>query len=267
MSPASPAFPSPLYSSGPFPSSPDGSGIPLTSFAAKQGHDEGAVVIDSPFLSSSPSDKYQVNLPVPRQGTISPHAIYAKRQYESCYSEMPPPSSAPSSYGRYNSLPISVSMTPSHSFSNPSSPIALGSFPSSPPLFGNRICFISLWAEGMQPLTVPAVASPATVLLPPTLLRMKLRLPSIDDVRSPQTLHGFHGTVTLAAPWASAAECTTKVYANNVCISQESGSLQQVSNSATTTEGLMVQAFLPESPLSRSRWLDASACYFHLFHY
>jgi hypothetical protein len=256
MSPASPAFHSPLYSSGPFPSSPDGSGIPLTSFAAKQDHDGGPVIVDSPFLSSSPSE-YQVDLRSPREGTISPHEIYVGRQHEPCHPETPPPSSAPSSYGRFSSEPAPVYVT-SRSFSNPSSPIAPGSQSPPPSLFGNRICFISLWAEGMQPFTVPTASSTTNVFMPPTVFRMKLHLSSIDDARSPQTLHGFHGTITLAAPWISVAECITKVYANNICISQESGSLQLVSTSGITTDGLMVQAYLPESPLSRSRWLDAS---------
>lgn len=258
MSPASPAFHSPLYSSGPFPSSPDGSGIPLTSFAAKQGHNKSIAFVDSPFLSSSPSDICQVDPRGPREGAISPHAIYARCQQEPYPSETPPPLSAPSSYGRYSSRPTSVGGTLSRSFSNPSSPAAPSAYSSPTLQLGNRICFLSLWAEGMQPFTVPAAATSAAVLLPPTILRMKLRLSSIDDIRSPQTLHGFHATVTLAAPWTSVAECITKVYANNICISQESGNLQLVSTSTTTTEGLMVQAFLPESPLSRSRWLDAT---------
>jgi len=250
MCPASPALHSPLYSSGPFPSSPGNTGIPLTMFATKTCHDGGIAVDNSPFLSSSPSEKYSFEHRVPRQGTISPQSIDSNHYHQS---EIPSPSSTSSNYGRGINQPAPT-FTPLHIFNNgPSSSFTSGV---SPPISRNRICFISLWADGMQPFVVPAATTSPIALQPTTTLRLKLRLSSIDDIRSPQTLHGFHATVTLAAPWSSVAECITKVFANGICISQESGSLQLLSSSTTIAENLMVQAFLPESPLSRSRWLD-----------
>jgi hypothetical protein len=119
----------------------------------------------------------------------------------------------------------------------------------------NRICFLSLWADGMQPFTIPIQHQSAS----PVTLRIRLRLSSIDDVHSPPTLHGFHGAVTLSAPWTCTAHCITKVYPNNICVAEETGLLQVLStNPSQPGASQTVQAFLPESPLSRSRWLDAS---------
>lgn len=128
-------------------------------------------------------------------------------------------------------------------------------------LIDNKLCFVSLWTEGMLPLTVPSdgVPLPAIRPLEPLIVRIRLHLASIDDTHCSPTLHGFQGTVSLASPWQFSAQCITKVYANGACIIDEVGNLQLAASSAPTANGShMVQAFLPESPLSRSRWLDAS---------
>jgi hypothetical protein len=124
----------------------------------------------------------------------------------------------------------------------------------------NKLCFVSLWAEGMLPLTVPSDGVPLAPIRPlePLIIRIRLHLSSIDDPHSPPTLHGFQGTVSLASPWQFSAQCITKVYSNGTCVVDEVGPLQLAASHAPTVNGLhMVQAFLPESPLSRSRWIDA----------
>jgi hypothetical protein len=124
----------------------------------------------------------------------------------------------------------------------------------------NKLCFIALWAEGMLPFSIPSDGHPfsSTRPLESIIVRIRLTLSSIDDNRSPPALHGFQGTVTLASPWQFSAECITKVHTNGVCISEEVGVLQLVASHPPTSDGSrMIQALLPESQLSRCRWLDA----------
>lgn len=136
----------------------------------------------------------------------------------------------------------------------PTSPTHSNPQPTQKHLAANKLCFVALWAEGMLPLTFSSdTLSPTPT---PVVFRIRLHLPSIDDFKCPPTLHGFHGTVSLASPWQFSAQCITKVYASGTCLSEEIGALQLVSSHPDGSQ--MVQAFLPESPLSRSRWLDSS---------
>jgi hypothetical protein len=160
----------------------------------------------------------------------------------------------------------------------PSSPVEQGSDvarifeANSPPLTSNsqrdkkiwtenKICSLALWTEGMLPFTVSsgAVSSNNFSAREPIVFRVRLTLPSIGDLQCPPTLHGFQGTVSLSFPWQFSAQCITKAYTDRVCISEEVGYLQLISSHATNSYGpRMVQALLPESLLSRSRWLDAT---------
>ncbi|KII88561.1 hypothetical protein PLICRDRAFT_41750 [Plicaturopsis crispa FD-325 SS-3] len=128
-----------------------------------------------------------------------------------------------------------------HTYQNGALPTALGQPPQ------NRVTGLSVWADGMSTLSVPLDGGRV-------MARLKLRLPSIDDSRSPPTLHGFHGTISLVSPWTSSAQCITSVHIGAVCASRESASFQPCMRNGRDP----VTVFLPESPLSRSRWLDAS---------
>jgi hypothetical protein len=132
------------------------------------------------------------------------------------------------------------------------------------PLTAKRLLSINLFAEGMPPFTVPVGAltsdhhSPFQA--PPRLLiRIKLRLPSIDDIHGSPTLHGVHGTICFSRPWIISATCTTDVYAANVHNSHDIAHLQTPSFDPSTNEST---AGLPESELTRCRWLDSSMCLF-----
>jgi len=112
----------------------------------------------------------------------------------------------------------------------------------------------------MLPFTVPSDTLTTAFRSEPITFRIRLHLSSIDDLRGPPTLHGFHGTVSLARPWQYSAQCITKVHVDGVCTAEEVGALQLVAAHSPNSNGMdMVQAFLPESSLTRCRWLDASA--------
>lgn len=125
--------------------------------------------------------------------------------------------------------------------------------PYSPPVsVANRVTLLTLRADGMMPFGVTLDA-----LLPPgaasaCLLKIRLAVPSIDDTRSPATLHGFSSNVAFASVWSASAKCSTRVYQNGICVSAEMSGVE-----ATNIETGIVHAILPESSLSRCRWLDA----------
>ncbi|KAF9464665.1 hypothetical protein BDZ94DRAFT_456593 [Collybia nuda] len=120
----------------------------------------------------------------------------------------------------------------------------------------NKATAICLMADGMTPFTIkldaliPLQEFPSTALA----LKIKIGITPVDDIRSPSTLHGFIGSICLAQVWASTGKCVTRVYADNLCISEEIGSLD-----ITNVEVGTAVALLPESTLSRCRWLDAVA--------
>jgi len=86
------------------------------------------------------------------------------------------------------------------------------------------------------------------------LIRIRLRLPSLNEHGLP-TLHGVHGTLSFTRPWATTASCVTDVYAANVHQSRDIAPLQ--SQTLGHCVGDYV-ASLPESDLSRCRWLDST---------
>jgi hypothetical protein len=129
---------------------------------------------------------------------------------------------------------------------------------SSPHTSGDsRVKTVCLLADGMTPFSIHVDALLASQSRRPWLaLKMKLCITSVDDIRSPSTLHGFAGSICLSGAWANSGKCITKVYVGNVCISEEVGTLG-VSN----IEVGRVTAILPDSSLTRCRWLNACGYY------
>lgn len=113
----------------------------------------------------------------------------------------------------------------------------------------NRVTNICLLADGMPPLAYGLQSLKSALLI-------KLAMPSINDVRSPTTLHGFRGNLCLACVWNSNAKCTTRLYTNGTCTSEETVALEVSSIDVGT-----VIALLPESRLTRCRWLDSCWCF------
>ncbi|KAG1756822.1 uncharacterized protein EDB91DRAFT_1094624 [Suillus paluster] len=120
---------------------------------------------------------------------------------------------------------------------------------------------LSLWAEGMQPATVPVDAlssrtQPADLNASVVALRVKLHLPPIEAPYSP-ALHGFQGSITCDAPCASSIRCSTAVFVRNQCVSRESSYCSVIATDSTGPEVLdHITLLLPDSQLSCSRWLD-----------
>ncbi|TFK42616.1 hypothetical protein BDQ12DRAFT_284507 [Crucibulum laeve] len=126
------------------------------------------------------------------------------------------------------------------------------SYPRFPP---NRVTALALTAEGMTPFSVQTDGShlPFPNQQSPSMIRLKLAIPTVNDMRSSPTLHGFSGSVSLSSVWNICGKCTTKVYAGRMCTSEETGYLD-VSHIDVGT----VNTVLPESSLNRCRWLDDS---------
>jgi len=116
----------------------------------------------------------------------------------------------------------------------------------------------------MLPLTVPVDTlspahqpPPSNPAMPSIVLRVKLQIASIDTLNGPSSLHGFAGTASFTHPWTSSAQCITKVFEGTMQISEESGPLQlMMANPREHSQSFT--AFLPESALSRCRWLDTN---------
>jgi hypothetical protein len=128
--------------------------------------------------------------------------------------------------------------------------------PSAPVRYPNRTTGLTLLADGMTAFTINldklAPPAPLPARTPPLTLRLRLAIPPVDDTRAPANLHGFFGNVRLANVWSGQAKVLTRVYdAAGRCFSEEAESLQVNSVDLGT-----VIAALPESTLSRARWLD-----------
>ncbi|KAG6334585.1 hypothetical protein ID866_4508 [Astraeus odoratus] len=132
------------------------------------------------------------------------------------------------------------------------------------PVSVTRVVRLSLWAEGMQSYSIPVDS-----LVPPTqpsvdtvsavALYIKLHLPPIDAPCSPG-LHGFQASVTCVAQSSSSFRCSTSVLVRNQCVSQEIGFCSPVVVEPTgLLETTGVTLLLPDSALSRSRWLDSAS--------
>ncbi|KAF9227962.1 hypothetical protein BS17DRAFT_774545 [Gyrodon lividus] len=123
---------------------------------------------------------------------------------------------------------------------------------------------LSLWAEGMSTFSLPVDAlvsstQPLAQSAPAIALRIKLHLPPIDAPRSP-ALHGFQGSVTCTVRPSSSIRCSTTVLVRNQCISRESHYCSLMTAEPTGHDQLeSVTLLLPDSPLSRSRWLDSTS--------
>jgi hypothetical protein len=123
---------------------------------------------------------------------------------------------------------------------------------------------LSLWAEGMPTLGLPvdalvSSAQPLSQSPPAVVLRIKLHLPPIDAPCSP-ALHGFQGSVTCTVRPSSSIRCSTTVLVRSQCVSRESNYCTLMIAESTGNDQLeSVTLLLPDSPLSRSRWLDSTS--------
>ena len=114
-----------------------------------------------------------------------------------------------------------------------------------------RLSRLQIWADGLPPFTVEV----DSLTSPPkpysrVMLRLKLSIPPGEVESSASTLHGFGGAIVLSEPWLSSGKCFTRVFTANTCVSKELDYLQPTNQSLT--------AFLPDSWLTKSRWLEAS---------
>lgn len=157
----------------------------------------------------------------------------------------------------------------------PASPMSgyLGSAGASP-LFPvtnapSRLLSLSLWAEGMSVYTADVDRLSAAMSMPPVvphdsppsiLFRIKISISSIEDLHSSPNLHGFHGAITLTSRWTSSAQCITKLHSGQTCISQETSYLVAAPHDANSPHPLTCA--LPDSSLSRCKWLPTGICDF-----
>lgn len=146
----------------------------------------------------------------------------------------------------YSSLKPNTSYAVSGSVSD----ICTYSYPHSP----SRVTSICLWTDGMAPLSIKldALMSPHTSICMPLVLELRLSIAPNGGVTGTSPQDGFFTSVSLSKLWNNFGKCVTRVYANNICTSEVVGALD-VSN----IEMGIVNATLPESSLSRCRWLDA----------
>ncbi|KAF9792380.1 hypothetical protein BJ322DRAFT_1102895 [Thelephora terrestris] len=115
-----------------------------------------------------------------------------------------------------------------------------------------RLSRLQIWADGLSPFTVEV----DSLTSPPkpysrVMLRLKLSLPAGEADSSFATLHGFGGAIVLSEPWTSSGKCFTRVFTANSCVSKELDYLQPTNQNLT--------AFLPDSWLTKSRWLEATS--------
>lgn len=136
----------------------------------------------------------------------------------------------------------------------------------------NRVISLSLWADGMAPFEVDinnlrAFTPPGTTQqsdLTSVLLRIKLSISSIDDIHSSPNLHGFQGAIMLSERWNTEAKCITKTYNGQSSVAPEIGYLESL-NPATGPPShalapQVVTTVLPDSSLSRCKWLETCEC-------
>ena len=190
------------------------------------------------------------------------------RQDDRAHSIRHTPPSSPSSSDSESSPMAGVSHLHVHTdvYSSPSSPAStsyasptLVQPPYTPSHFQDvapthtnvRLSRLQIWADGLPPFTVEVdslTSSPKPYSR--VMLRLKLTLPPGEVESSTSTLHGFGGAIVLSEPWLSSGKCFTRVFTANTCVSKELDYLQPTNQSLT--------AFLPDSWLTKSRWLEAS---------
>lgn len=129
----------------------------------------------------------------------------------------------------------------------------------------NRVAGLWLWAEGMETKytdvdTLPfAPNSPTSPMSPApggvvrASLRMKLQMPA-DGYGSNAV--GFNGALCFANPLPPSAELMTRVHVDNVCISREVSTLVCMERNTNSAGQELHVAMLPDSWLTRCRWLD-----------
>jgi hypothetical protein len=153
-----------------------------------------------------------------------------------------------------------------------------------------------LFAEGMETWSitadaVPSSSSPRSFLDgtpdPSSFTRIDIHvalyLPSPRDISAPSTLTGILGQVALIGSWASSARCITRVLSGGICQVHEPAVLQigrdpDLSGGSSDPVGVpttmgeigisqTLTAFLPDSPLSRCRWMIDDRSMFSLFYF
>ncbi|KAH9484301.1 Conidiophore development regulator abaA [Psilocybe cubensis] len=159
---------------------------------------------------------------------------------------------------KYPAAPPVIQIPPSYQSrktpTDPSSQTVMSATPTHYRYARNKVTSVFLQADGMTPFSVKVDAlSHPQGLQPPLTLRVRLCVPTMNDARTPSTFHGFQSFVSLENVWSATSRCVTKVYGNNICISEETGYLNVTHINVGT-----VNAGLPESSLNRCRWLDAS---------
>jgi hypothetical protein len=115
-----------------------------------------------------------------------------------------------------------------------------------------RLSRLQIWANGLDPFTVEVDAltsSPKPYSR--VMLRLKLCISPMSDTNTPASLHGFSGAIVLSQPWAHSGKCFTRVFTTNTCISKELDYLRATNQNLT--------ALLPDSWLTKSRWLEATS--------
>lgn len=128
----------------------------------------------------------------------------------------------------------------------------------------NRLQQLSLWAEGMSTVTFDVDQMSTAMAMPPPsphdpppsiLFRIKISITSIEDIHSSPNLHGLHGAITLASRWTSSANCVTKLFSGAHCIGHESALIEPLPTPQPLDSSQPVACALPESALSRCKWL------------
>ncbi|EIM89880.1 uncharacterized protein STEHIDRAFT_118970 [Stereum hirsutum FP-91666 SS1] len=127
------------------------------------------------------------------------------------------------------------------------------------PLPRNFISSVSVWAEGVNSLSIDVrqaslyAHSSRNGSFNKAVVCFRLCLPSLNN-GSP-TLHGFSAAIAFGAPWTTSALCVTRAYADNYCDTRESASLGLMNSSRTAGSACQpVSVVLPDSWLSRCRW-------------
>ncbi|KAF9005618.1 hypothetical protein BDQ17DRAFT_1389883 [Cyathus striatus] len=170
-----------------------------------------------------------------------------------------------------NTKPTSMGLQPSVVFPDvrrvPAVPNSHISYPSAPSRSVNtasyysnpspaRLTSLCVSAEGMSPLSIKiddVIMASTLSSYSPLTLRIKLSIPTINDPRTSPMFEGFIASACLSSVWIASGKCVTRVFANQLCVTEETG-LLDVSHIDVGT----VNVLIPESNLSRCRWSDIS---------
>ena len=134
-------------------------------------------------------------------------------------------------------------------------------FPADPSPCPIGLTRLSLWAEGMPTLSLPVDTLISSTQPSQAVLRIRLHLPPID-VPSFPALHGFQASVTCTLRPCATVRCSTAVFVRGQCTARESNLCTLMTAEPSENDQLAnVTLLLPDSPLTRSRWLDSSECF------